>query len=322
MVAHDVTPERGSKMTANTGSLVVTGVDGFVGRHVAAQAKAVGMTVHGIGYSSGLDSSAAASLDTYVAADLREGWPALPSADSILHLASLAAVGPSFDHPQLYIESNSAMVTNMAEHLLSSDFKGTVLAVSSGGVYEPLDEGVQSETSPIGVTSPYVVSKILVENQMEYYRKCGLSTVVARPFNHIGPGQRPGFLVPDLYQQLLDQDPAQPMAVGNLSTSRDYLDVRDVANAYLTLLASPTHGHLVYNVCSGVSTAGTEILEQICAAMGIAMPATYADPVRYRPVDAQKVTGSSERLREEFGWVPRYTLAQSIADAVAFRADA
>ncbi|NYI40441.1 GDP-4-dehydro-6-deoxy-D-mannose reductase [Demequina lutea] len=112
------------------------------------------------------------------------------------------------------------------------------------------------------------------------------------------------------------------MPVGNLSTYRDYLDVRDVAQAYLALVASPTHQHLVYNVCSGVSIAGTEIRGRICAAMGIPMPATCADPTCYRSVDAQKVTGSSERLREEFGWAPQYALAQSIEDAVAYVADA
>ncbi|HZL80664.1 MAG TPA: hypothetical protein VFC06_01790, partial [Demequina sp.] len=94
------------------------------------------------------------------------------------------------------------------------------------------------------------------------------------------------------------------------------------ASAYLTLVTSPTHRHLVYNVCSGVSVGGTEILAHICEAMGIPVPATHADPTRYRPVDAQKVTGSSERLRKEFGWEPRYSLAQSIGDAVAYVADA
>ncbi len=309
-------------MSENTGSLIVTGIDGFVGRHVARQAKAAGMAVHGIGYSSDLDSSAEGSLDTYIAADLRQGWPSTPNADAVIHLAALAAVGPSFDRPQEYIEANSSMVTHMAESLFTRGFEGTVLAVSSGGVYAPMDEGALTESSHIGFTSPYVVSKILVESQMDYYRRRGLRTVVARPFNHIGPGQRPGFLVPDLCQQLMDHDPTEPMPVGNLTTQRDYLDVRDVASAYLTLVTSPTHRHLVYNVCSGVSVSGTEILERICAAMGIPVPTTHADPTRYRPVDAQKVTGSSERLREEFGWAPQYTLAQSIADAVAYVADA
>ena len=109
--------------------------------------------------------------------------------------------------------------------------------------------------------------------------------------------------------------------MGNRSTYRDYLDVRDVASAYVTLVTAPTHRHLVCNVCSGVSVVGTEILERICAAMGIPVPATYAGPERYRPVDAQKVTGSSERLREEFGWAPQYALAQSIGDAVAYVVD-
>ena len=309
-------------MPDKSGSLIVTGVDGFVGRHVARKAKAAGMAVHGIGYSGAPDQRVSASLDSYTTADLRQGWPSTPSAGAVIHLAALAAVGPSFDQPQTYIEANSAMVTHMAEFLVAGGFEGTVLAVSSGAVYEPLGDGTQSEASPIGFTSPYVVSKMLVESQMDYYRRRGLRTVVARPFNHIGPGQGPGFLVPDLCQQLVDHDPTQPMPVGNLSTSRDYLDVRDVASAYLTLVTSPAHRHLVYNVCSGVSVAGTEILERICGAMGIPVPATYADPTRYRPVDAEKVTGSSERLREEFGWAPQYTLAQSIADAVAYVADA
>jgi GDP-4-dehydro-6-deoxy-D-mannose reductase len=309
-------------MPQNERSLVVTGVDGFVGRHVARQAKSAGMAVHGIGYSGDIDSTISESLDSYVAADLQQGWPPTPRADAVIHLAALAAVGPSFGQPQKYIEANSAMVTHMAESLVSSSFAGTLLTVSSGAVYEPLGDGTQTESSPIGFTSPYVVSKMLVEHQMDYYRRRGIRAVVTRPFNHIGPGQGQGFLVPDLIQQLVHHDSAQPMPVGNLGTSRDYLDVRDVARAYLTLATAPTHHHLVYNVCSGVSVAGTEIMELICGAMGIPVPTTEVDPARYRPVDAQRITGSSERLRDEFGWAPRYTLAQSIADAVAYVSDA
>jgi len=309
-------------MPENSSSLVITGVDGFVGRHVARQAKAAGMAVHGIGYASDVESTASESLDSYVAADLREGWPSVPRADAVIHLAALAAVGPSFDHPQRYIEANSAMVTHMAESLVSTGFEGTLLTVSSGAVYEPVADAIQTESSPIGFTSPYVVSKMLVEHQMDYYRRRGLRAVVTRPFNHIGPGQGPGFLVPDLFRQLADHDPARSMAVGNLTTSRDYLDVRDVARAYLTLATAPTQDHLVYNVCSGTSVPGTEILESLCVAMGIPVPATHADPKRYRPVDAQRITGSSERLRTEFGWAPQHSLTRSITDAVAYERDA
>lgn len=87
-------------MPEKTGSVIITGVDGFVGRHVARQARAAGMAVHGIGYSSDPDSSVSDSLDSYTTADLRQGWPSTPSADAVIHLAALAAVGPSSDHPR------------------------------------------------------------------------------------------------------------------------------------------------------------------------------------------------------------------------------
>lgn len=309
-------------MSEHRSSLVVTGIDGFVGRHVARAAKSMGLAVHGIGYAKDLESSVAQLVDTYVAADLTQEWPVTPPADAVIHLAALAAVGPSFSRPQEYISANSGMVTHMAETLLASGFRGTVLAVSSGAVYDASGGEPLTESSPVGMSSPYVVSKVLVENQLDYYRKRGLSAVIARPFNHIGPGQGRGFLVPDLCQQVREHDPLKPMPIGNLATSRDYLDVRDVASAYLTLVQSPSHRHLVYNVCSGVSVEGTEILRQICEAMGVAVPTTYADPTRYRPVDVEKITGSSTRLRDELGWEPRYSLAQSIADAVAYEATA
>lgn len=300
--------------------LIVTGVDGFVGRHVAHIAAASGLEVFGVSRSADVDPELRADLAAYVAVDLRREWPkGLPTDANIVHLAGLAAVGPSFDRAQEYIEANSAIVTNMCESLVAAGFSGRVVGVSTGAVYaQKADEdALRTETDLVAFTSPYVVSKVLVENQLAYYARRGLRTVMARPFNHIGPHQGPGFLLPDLLRQLESTPQDQPLRVGNLETRRDYTDVRDVAKAYLALTSTDELAHDIYNVASGVARSGAEILEVLCAALGRAAPPLEVDQSRVRATDPPLIVGDASRLRSETGWAATIPFEQTIADAVA-----
>ena len=301
-------------------TLVITGVDGFVGRHLAAAAAAAGWRVIGVSYSTTLPTELSSLLSGFHSADLRNHWPVDQPADAIVHLAGLAAVGPSFGQPQLYIEANSAMVTNMCEALVNRADQGRpmrVVAVSSGAVYAaPRADRPLDEESPTASTSPYVVSKLLVESQLAYYSARGLDAVIARPFNHVGPGQATGFLVPDLTAALRGRGPGQPLVAGDLSTARDYTDVRDVVEAYLLLAGAPSHQEFVYNIASGRSLSGKEVLERIVASMGVDDPEVQIDPSRLRAVDVPRITGSAQRLRAEFGWRPLIDIQRSIDDYV------
>jgi GDP-4-dehydro-6-deoxy-D-mannose reductase len=297
-------------------SIVVTGASGFVGRHVVAEALSRGHEVHAVmrAETRWPDRD---RLTSWHVSDLRRGWPQGLSADSVVHLAGLAAVGPSFAHPQRYITENSAMMTTLGEAALAGAIRRRAVVVSTGGVYaggglEPLSEG-----SPLAATSPYVVSKLLVEQQADYYRRRGLDAVVVRPFNHIGPGQARGFLVPDLFAALGALPAGEPLATGNLTTRRDYTDVRDIARAYIDLVDADELDHTTYNVCTGSSLSGREILELLCQAMGRDVPELHDDPTRWRPTDLGEIVGSSERLREELGWSPRWDAATAISDFVA-----
>lgn len=304
-------------MTASSGRLVITGVGGFVGQHLAAAAHDAGWTVLGIGQAHDIPPELAAHLSDYVAADLRTEWPGGLRADAIIHLAGMAAVGPSFDRPQEYIEANSAMVTTMGESLVREGHPVRLVGVSTGAVYAPPHGHALDETSPLAQSSPYVVSKLLTEHQYGYYASRGIDTVIARPFNHIGPGQGPGFLVPDLTRNLLALPADQPLRVGNLATARDYTDVRDVAAAYLLLAGAAHHAHRSYNVASGVSISGNEILKMIAVAADRPMPQLEVDRSRFRANDPATIVGSAQRLRDEFGWAPTITVEQSIREFVA-----
>ena len=284
--------------------VAVTGINGFVGRHLAAELADNGISVVGIG----IEPAAAAAVDSYVQADLVAAWPAIGSVDAVIHLAGLAAVGPSFEDPQRYITVNSSILTHMAEAFLGSTTR--VVLVSSGAIYDGKQALPLTESSSVAINSPYAISKILNENQAAYYGSRGLDFIVARPFNHIGPGQGPGFLLPDLAASL-DQS---VIRTGDLSTRRDYTDVRDVARAYQLLATRPQLAHHTYNICSGVSRSGNDILAALATAAGRDDIRTEIDPARLRPNDPVDVVGDNSRLRQDTGWEPAFSIEETVAD--------
>lgn len=302
-------------------TLVITGANGFVGTHVAEAAATAGARVVAVGREPSPQSRLAELCDTYISSDLAEEWPSHASegADAIVHLAGLAAVGPSFDQPQRYIEVNSAIATLMFESLLAERAEAPrVVVVSSGAVYAaPRAAGDRiSESSPTQASSPYAVAKLTVEAQAEYYSTRGLTTVVARPFNHIGPGQGIGFLVPDIAAALRDLPDGAPFHAGNLHTARDYTDVRDVARSYVMMALGHSPRERVYNVASGRAHSGFDVLSLVCRALGRAEPEVLIDPAKMRPTDVPSITGDSSRLRSEFGWSPEISWERSITEFI------
>lgn len=296
-------------------SIAVTGANGFVGRHLVRELVDAGHSVIGVGRDAvALDPDL---LADYISVDLSAEWPSLPAVDAVAHLAGLAAVGPSFDDPGLYISHNSAIVIHLFEAMRAAEQSPRVLIVSSGAVYDADADQPLTEQSPLGYTSPYVVSKVLVENLTSYYRRLGVDVVIARPFNHIGPGQGPGFLVPDLVETVRKaRSNGERPTFGNLSTLRDYTDVRDVVRAYRLLLEAEDLPHPVYNVCSGTSLAGTEILAAVRSALDDTEDAAAPDTRHTRLQDPSSITGSHDLITEDLGWQPTIAPRTSVRDFV------
>jgi len=300
--------------------VAVTGATGFVGHHLLRELLDSGHAPVGV---SDMDE---ADLGVpFVSCDLTRSWPTdLAGVDAVVHLAGLSAVGPSFAAPQHYIEANSAMVTTMCEALLETASQARVLVVSSGAVYDAFQPQPIPETGTLATTSPYVVSKLLVENLAAYYGGRGLDIVVARPFNHIGPGQKEGFLLPDLVTEARSAAADErPMSVGDLTTARDYTDVRDVARAYRLLLEAELRQDVaadrVFNVCSGRARAGSELCELALAELGLAHLERSIDQARIRPNDPRSIVGDHDRLSRVTGWTPRHRVEDTVRDYVADR---
>lgn len=297
--------------------IAVTGATGFVGKAMVQHLAESGYQIVGISERPTPPASIERSLSDYICADLTGGWPDTGPVAGVVHLAGLAAVQPSFGRPQDYLNINSSMVTRLFEYALQTQWRGRAIVVSSGAIYGNADcsknQGF-NESCPPAATSPYVVSKLLVEIQTEYYRRQGIDAIVVRPFNHIGPGQARGFIVPDLTAKVAEWQHGTAITVGSLDSFRDYTDVRDIVRAYSLLLEQPSPSETTYNVCSGSAHSGWEILTAICETLGSPIPPTTV--ITERAIDPQVITGDAQRLKRETGWEPKFSLKESIRDFI------
>lgn len=302
--------------------VLVSGVNGFVGTHLAAELSKAGHTVHGIGTEVTINSRASKFVATYCKCDLTSRQAvaklSLNEVDAVISLAGLASIGASFANPELYKRVNVGVLTSLCDRLVEIGSKARVIAISTGTVYDLHQPMPLTESSKVvAKSSPYTESKIMMEQAALEYKNQGLRLIIVRPFNHFGPGQLGGFLVPDLYQKLLSfKQSREPVKAGNLKTRRDYTDVRDVVRAYRLLATTDRLSTDTYNVCSGVSRAGKDVLEQLCHTMGIDKPKTYIDKSLLRPNDALNIVGSHDLLNADTGWQPEISFEQTIKDFV------
>jgi GDP-4-dehydro-6-deoxy-D-mannose reductase len=300
--------------------ILVTGANGFVGQYLAKELADNGMAVVGIGGSIGA-AEKPAHIDEYTVLDLNDSETVkkidFTGIDGVIHLAGLAAVGPSFEDPLKYIDVNVGIEINLFEAALAQNAKPKFLIISSGSLYDPKAPLPLTETSNIVPGSPYAVSKIGQEQMAFHYSLRGFESIVARPFNHIGPKQGPGFIVPDLARQIVDakSGKANELLVGNLDAERDYTDVRDIVRAYRLLLEKGLSGE-IYNICSGKPHSGHEILEGLQKAAGSSVP-TKEDPTKMRPSDTPVIYGSSDKLTQDTGWKPEISFETTLVDVIS-----
>lgn len=293
--------------------VLVTGASGFVGSHQVRVLRDRGDDV--IAWGLGALVPGVTVVDMTDRAQVQSHD--LRSVDTVIHLAGLAQVAGSFDRPAAYVCANASMQVNLMEALLKQRSTARVLVISTGAVYAGGSQLV-TEESPIRAANPYVISKLTQEHLAAYYLERGLDVIIARPFNHTGPGQPRGYLVPDLASQLaaLELSGGGQLHVGNLATSRDFTDVRDVAAAYVELLASGRRGH-TYNVCSGATRSARELIEELLGLVGASIE-VIEDPSLRRPTDTARVRASNAKLYADTGFKPSIPISVTLADTLDY----
>ena len=310
--------------------LLITGITGFVGSHLAEFALAEGAEVVGTlrWRSSTQHIDHVRDRLTLIEADLRELLSvqtlieeARP--DAIVHLAAQSFVGASWHAPSETLLTNAVSQTNLLEAVRRTQQKCRFLVIGSSeeyGLVHPHELPIV-ETNPLRPLSPYAVSKVTQDLMgWQYYKSYGLHVVRTRAFNHTGPRRGESFATSSFAKQIAEIELGlrEPVVrVGDLKPTRDFSDVRDIVRAYWALLERGVPGE-VYNLCSGTDRPIEEVLRFFISASTTSGIEVQRDPSRMRPSDVPVLRGSADKVEKATGWRVTIPFEQTLGDLLDY----
>ena len=303
---------------------LITGVGGFVGRHLLQHLQGEGDDVFGVARASdvqGLDARRIVKIDLFdrddVARAVRQTQP-----EAVYHLAAQSSPAESLTDPWATICNNLACQFNLLEGLLSAGLRPRVLVVGSSdeyGLVTPADVPTH-ENVPLRPTTPYAVSKVGQDVMgFQYFAQHSLPVVRVRPFNHTGPGHDARFVIPSFARQLAEIESGlrgPVLRVGNLEVSRDFTDVRDMVRAYRLALTLGTPGD-VYNLGSGRSTRIADTVGELIALCRVHAE-TRVDPALLRPADIPQQQADIRKFTALTGWQPSIPWHTTLRDTFEY----
>lgn len=303
---------------------LITGASGFVGRYLALELLDKGYEVWG-----GTRSVPPQFVNglKMIELDLTEREEILKKLEEmkpqiIFHLSGQSSVKSSWSEIKDTFESNVMNSIELFEAVKNYSNRDNIRLITIGsseeyglGVSLPITEDMI--TNPI---NPYGMSKQLLARLAVLYRDLYKMNIIhVRPFNHIGPGQKLGFVTSDFTKQIIDieQGLVEPvMSVGDLSSKRDFTDVRDIVKAYRLVGEKGLSGS-VYNVSSGVSVSINEILNTLLSFSSNNIE-VVVDSEKLRPNNIVEYYGSNLKINKDVGWKPMITLKQSLYDIYSY----
>jgi len=309
--------------------VLITGITGFVGSHMAELCLEKGCEVHGtnrwrsdtVNINHLRDKITLHEADLVDPAAVREVIEEVKP-DLIFHLAAQSFVKASWTNPSHTMRNNTVSQINIFEAVRKiPDYNPKIQIAGSSEEYghaaclpNPI-----TEDEPLLPLSPYGVSKVAQDLLgYQYHKSYGLHVVRTRGFNHTGPRRGEVFVCATFAKQIvaIEKGQQKTIKVGNLEAIRDFTDVRDMVNGYWLALEKGEAGD-VYNICSGTRGAYTmESILQMLIDLSTAEIKIEEDPERMRPSDLPTLVGSAAKFRTKTGWRPKIKMEQTLKDII------
>jgi len=314
--------------------ILITGITGFVGSHLAEYClKRPKVKVYGTVISHHLGDELKrvehikdkielleCNLTNRVAVErvLRISEP-----DKIFHLAAQSFVPTSWKSPEDTLYNNIFPELNIFEVVREMKLDPVIVIACSSEEYGLVFENELpiKETNPLRPLSPYAVSKIAQEKlAYQYHKSYGLKTVLTRFFNTEGPERGQDFVTSNFTKQIAEIEKSKRgpvIYVGNLETKRDFTDVRDMVRAYWLASGKCKFGE-PYNVCSGKARSIKEVLELLLSLSKVKNIKVKQSPERMRPSDVPMLVGDCSKFRKQTGWRPKIPFEKTMEDLLNY----
>jgi GDP-4-dehydro-6-deoxy-D-mannose reductase len=311
-------------MTAAYERILLTGGNGFVGAHAAAALAAawpdafrVAMLRPGEGGAPASWSPAVCDLTDEAAVDR---LVADVAPDLVVHLAGQASIGQAASAPEDTWRANFHGAFGLGAAVGRHAPQAVLLFASTATTYgASFADGPATEETPLRPLDVYSRSKAAAESALSDVLGPRARLIVARPVNHSGPGQRSRhFVLSSFAAQIaaIEAGASEPrLEVGDLSRARDFLDVRDVVDAYMRLIARADDlpSRAIFNIGSGEAHSIASLLD-ILRGMSRRPFEVAVDPARLRPMgtDLASVRCDASKLRAATGWKPKYAMTDML----------
>ncbi|MBK7977944.1 MAG: GDP-mannose 4,6-dehydratase [Deltaproteobacteria bacterium] len=239
--------------------------------------------------------------------------------DGVIHLAGFSEPHRSLGQPLLTTEINVMGTLHVLEAMKAETPSARCVVIGSGDVYGAQERGDPpfTEASALWPRNPYAVTKAAADLLAEGYGRepHRLDVVRVRPFNHTGPGQQRGLVCPDfaygIARLAVSGVPAGSLEVGNLDSSKDFTDVRDMVRGYVLALERGERG-AVYNLASGRTIRVRDILSELSRVAGVEV--TPIPNPAFAGAATTEVRASAERFRARTGWTPEIPFERTLAE--------
>jgi GDP-6-deoxy-D-talose 4-dehydrogenase len=284
--------------------VLVTGIDGFTGKHLANALKLSGLKVIGLSDRS-TDADDVFTCDLLDKEKLQQVVSEIQP-NYVVHLAAISFVG--HNNTDDFYRVNVIGTENLLEALLILEKKPEkVLIASSANVYGNCENSPILETQQPLPVNHYAISKVAMEFMARTYLD-RLPLFFTRPFNYVGLGQAESFIIPKLISHFVKK--AEVIELGNLNVEREFNDVRFVCDAYLRLLDVAKPGE-VYNICSGKLVTLSSVIELLTEMTGHQIN-VKVNPAFVRKNEVHELFGNPEKLFNTIGTIQQPILKDTL----------
>jgi UDP-glucose 4-epimerase len=310
--------------------LLVTGGAGYIGSIVAACLLEAGHDVVVLDDLSTGHRDAVPDDADFVEAGLFDSSSVLVGMgfDAVLHFAAKSLVAESVAHPEQYWSNNVVCSLRLLQAMRDADVSRLVFS-STAATYGMPTVSPITEDTPAVPTNPYGQTKLAIDHAIAGEAAAhGLAAVSLRYFNvggsYAGLGERHApetHLIPNILAVPAGRQESVEVFGTDYPTRdgtavRDYLHVKDLADAHLLALDATSAGeHRIYNLGTGTGYTVRDVVEACRRVTGHPVP--HVDRDR-RPGDPPTLVASGERAKAELGWVPGHDLDRIVSDAWSF----